>query len=69
MQTKYKVLRSGRSSMPAKAGETLFPGRDLYGIASDDSRILGFDVIAVSYNQSGEPFFTIPREDVVQFRE
>lgn len=61
----YRVKRADRASrVIVDVGHTVYPGRDCYGCASDDSRLLGLDYMAVSINESGEPFFTIPREDV-----
>lgn len=62
---KFKVIRADRASRPVFAvGDIVHPGRDNYGCASDDSRFTGVEHIAVSANENGEPFFTIPREDV-----
>lgn len=63
--SRYRVRRADRASrVIVDVGHTVYPGRDCYGCASDDSRLLGIDYMAVSINESGEPFFTIPREDV-----
>jgi hypothetical protein len=61
---RFRVKRVDRASALLKGGAVVYPGRDMYGCASDDSRIFGVEHIAVSLDQSGEPFFTIPREDV-----
>lgn len=62
---KYRVIRADRASRPVFAvGDVVHPGHDCYGCASDDTRATGVEHIAVSADESGEPFFTIPRQDV-----
>lgn len=62
---KYKVIRAYRASRKVFAvGDIVYQGRDMYGCASDDSRLLGIEHMAISPDESGEPFFTIPRADV-----
>lgn len=46
------------------AGQIVYPGRDSYGCASEDTRNTGVEHIACSVNESGQPFFTIPRTDL-----
>ncbi len=62
----YYIITNERASMPdwIVTGQRVYPGADFYGIASDDSRATGIDHISMSVNESGEPFFTIPRADV-----
>lgn len=65
MTTRYKVLRSDRASrVIVDVGHIVYHGRDCYGIANDDTRHIGIEFVPVSINESGEPFFTIPRADV-----
>lgn len=62
---KYRLLRSDRASrVIADVGHIVYPGHDSYGCASDDSRLTGIEHTAVSINETGEPFFTIPRQDI-----
>jgi hypothetical protein len=63
----YKILRADRASVEVKVDDIVYPGNDCYGCASDDSRLLGIDHIAMSLNKEGTPFFTIPRDDVEYF--
>lgn len=67
MARRYKVLRVDRSALPVVVGEWLYPGRDHYGLASDDSRDTGIEHISVSCEMNGTPYFTIPRMDVEEF--
>lgn len=62
----YKVLRTDRASMPEnlRVGDLLYAVGNDYGVAADDSRMTGWPHVAVSHDPSGNPFFTIPREDV-----
>lgn len=64
---RYEVLRVERSRLPVVKGEWLYPGRDYYGVASTDTRMTGVEHVSVSVEMHGEPFFTIPREDVREF--
>ena len=65
MKTKYKILRADRAARDVKVGEVYFySGHDFYGLCNDDYRATGLDHIALSASRSGEPFFTIPSEDV-----
>lgn len=65
LSRKYKVLRADRASrVIVDVGHTVYDGRDCYGCASDDSRLTGIEHKAFSINESGEPFFTMPRADV-----
>lgn len=62
---KYKVIRSGRThQVQCDVGEILYPSLCDYGCASDDTQTTGIEHVAVSFNESGGPFFTIPREDI-----
>jgi hypothetical protein len=62
----YTLLRADRAAGQSNltVGMPLFFGRDRYGCSSDDSRVTGIEHISVSIDESGLPFFTIPREDV-----
>lgn len=63
--SRYRITRSDRASRPVfSVGDVVYRGRDHYGCASDDTRATGIEYIAISPNESGEPFFTIPREDL-----
>lgn len=62
---RYRVLRTDRASLNVfVVGDIVWAGRDGYGCAGDDTRSTGIEHIAVSPNESGEPFYTIPRADV-----
>lgn len=61
---KYRIIRADRAAKGCKVGEIVHSGADCYGVASDDTRETGLEHIAVSYNESGIPFFTIPRHDI-----
>lgn len=60
----YKILRADRAHETVQVGDTVYPGMDCYGCASDDSQHTGIDYTSMSLNKTGIPFFTIPREDV-----
>ena len=64
MKAPLVLLRSDRASKWFEVGTPLWYGRDCYGCASDDTRVTGIEHIAVALNETGEPFFTVPREDV-----
>lgn len=67
MKTQYKLLRIDRaSSTPTRleVGMVVYPGLDAYGCSSDDTRETGIDHTACSADESGIPFFTIPRADI-----
>ena len=70
MSAPMKLLRADRASKSSglAVGMPLYHGRDCYGCASDDSRITGVEHVSVSVNESGEPFFTIPRADVERLK-
>lgn len=64
---KFRIERIDRASLPEAflhIGQHVYPGRDGYGCANDDTRDTGIEHVSVSLNESGEPFFTIPREDI-----
>jgi hypothetical protein len=62
---RYRIKRADRASRPCFAvGDIVYPGRDMYGCASDDSHLLGIEHKAIAPDESGEPFFTIPSEDL-----
>lgn len=46
------------------AGQIVYDGHDSYGCASDDTRSTGVEHTAVSFNPSGEPFFTIEKHNL-----
>ncbi len=61
----FKVLRADRAASGCPTvGTTVYYGSDCYGCASEDTRRWDLEHIACSVNESGLPFFTIPREDV-----
>lgn len=65
MSAPYKLVRTDRASRSGMAvGTPLYYGSDGYGCASDDSRVTGIEHVSVSVNESGVPFFTIPRADI-----
>lgn len=47
-----------------RAGTIVYPGRDSYGCANDDTRNSGVEHVAVCDNESGNPFYTIPKRDL-----
>jgi hypothetical protein len=47
-----------------RTGQIVYYGRDGYGCANDDTRMTGVEHGAYSLNESGEPFFTLPKADV-----
>ena len=62
---KYEILRDDRAASGCPAvGTIVYPGHDNFGCAQEDSRSEGLEHISCSVNESGEPFFTIPRVDV-----
>lgn len=64
---KFRVERVDRASLTGAllhVGQHVYPGRDFYGCAAEDSFRFNKPYVAVSLNESGEPFFTIPREDI-----
>jgi len=63
---RYRLKRTDRLSvsLPLSPGQTVYAGDDGYGCANDDSRRTGIEHIAISLEVSGQPFYTIPREDV-----
>jgi hypothetical protein len=64
---RFRVLRSDRGAPGCPPpGTVVFSGRDGFGCASEDTRHSGVDYIACSLNESGIPFFTIPRADLEQ---
>lgn len=62
---RYRVLRSDHTlqSCPP-AGSIVYPTNTDFGCADDDSRNHECKFIACSVNESGLPFFTMPRADV-----
>lgn len=62
----FRIKRTDRASAQAllSVGSIVYPGRDAYGCASEDTRNFDMEFIAISLNASSEPFCTIPREDV-----
>lgn len=62
---KYRIIRADRASRPVfEVGDIVYPGRDCYSCAHDDSRMTGIEHTAISPFESGEPFFTIPEADI-----
>ena len=60
----YRIRRADRASYGClEVGSIVYPGQDAYGCANGDSRTSGIEHIACSVNESGLPFFTLPRED------
>jgi hypothetical protein len=61
----YNITRVDRAAIgPLRVGQLVWPGNDMYSLASDDTRAEGFEYKAYSLNKSGEPCFTIPAADV-----
>ncbi len=61
----FVIVRQDRAASGCPpAGTVVFHGNDCYGCASEDTRRYDLEHIACSVNESGTPFFTIPREDV-----
>lgn len=58
MKTRWRVLRGDYT------GQIVFAGQDSYGCANDDTRNTGIEHTACSLNESGTPFFTIPKADL-----
>jgi hypothetical protein len=65
---RYKITRADRAGRHVEVGEIVYPGHDTYGCANDDSRSEGMEYIAVSLQESGIPFFTIPKSDVHEIK-
>jgi hypothetical protein len=62
---RYRVLCPDRASHGCPPKDTIvYPSPHDFGCAEDDSRIHDCEFIACSINESGLPFFTIPRADV-----
>lgn len=68
---RYRILRADRAAPTAecRAGQIVYDGADSFGCASDDTRLLGIEHVAVSASESGLPFFTIPRADIERVPE
>lgn len=64
----FTILRSDRASRTCKCGETVYPGRDSFNCATDDTRHTGIEHTSISYSPSGLPFFTIPKEDIKEIK-
>jgi hypothetical protein len=60
----YRIRRADRASYGCpEVGSIVYPGNDGFGSANEDSRSSGIEHIACSVNESGLPFFTLPRDD------
>jgi hypothetical protein len=64
MSAPLRIIRADRAVRKCNVGDLVYHGRDAYGCASDDTRVTGIEHVSVSFDESGLPFFTIPREDV-----
>lgn len=62
----YEVMRDANLSAEVKAGTIVYPLlRHDYGLASDDSRALGYECVSVTLKRSGGyPSFTIAKRDL-----
>lgn len=59
------VIREDRASVEGvRQGQIVYYGSDMFGLANDNSRITGVQHAAFSHNESGIPFFTMPKHDV-----
>lgn len=63
---KYKLKKDSTVDPTAKSGDIVFSlKRPDYGLASDDSRFLGYECVSVTKNEAGDyPFFVVPRHDL-----
>lgn len=59
------LARAAGGGCGAQVGDVVYQGEDRYGVAEDDTRSRGEEYISVSVYPNGEPFFTIPRADVM----
>jgi hypothetical protein len=62
----YKVLKNSKLEPKATVGTTIYECAMCdYGVASDDSRILGVEHRSFTLKANGDyPFFTMPLSDV-----
>lgn len=67
---RFRVLRGDRAARDdIKTGMVVYHGRDCYGCASEDTRRTGIEHRAFCLNETGEPFFTMPVEDVERIHD
>lgn len=62
---KYKLKRADRAAGPKReVGQVVDIVGDHYGLARDDTEATGVAHVCVCDNPSGQPFFTVPFEDL-----
>jgi hypothetical protein len=62
----WTLTKDSEVNRDVKAGATVYDcwGCD-YGIASDDTRLLGYECVSVTLDpEGGYPFFTVPKRDL-----
>ena len=62
----FIVLNNSRSSKPTSVGDIIYKCVQCdFGVASQDSRMMGAQFISVTYDKDGDyPFFTIAYDDI-----
>lgn len=62
----FIVLNNSRSSRPTSVGDIIYKCvQGDFGVASQDSRMMGARFISVTYEKDGDyPFFTIAYDDI-----
>ena len=66
---KYVLLRTDRAAIPGLvAGQVVYTGSYDYGCAHEDTEATGIEHVSLSENPNGIPFFTIPREDMGEYK-
>jgi hypothetical protein len=61
---RYRVVREGRAAVEVRLGQIVYDGRDMYGVCNDDTRMTGVEHRAYSFQEKGEPWFSMPKCDV-----
>src|ERR1700761_4116821 len=61
---KANAARQWRVLKGDYAGQLVYAGHDPHGCAKYDTRNTGVEHTACSLNESGEPFFTVPKQDL-----
>jgi hypothetical protein len=63
--SRYRVKRADRASTgEVSVGDIVYVGNDCFGCYQDDTRATGIKHGAYSLSPNGEPWFTMPDEDV-----
>jgi len=62
----FIIINNSRSSRPTSVGDIVYKCmQGDYGVASQDSRMMGVRFISVTYDKDGDyPFFTIAYDDI-----